>query len=141
MGSDGNTGKIPVASPVHGSPTVNSVSSHTARGKPLPASGKTATSPEVAASAAVVKPAAGGVVVKPAVQNATYPQSLLDQLNKHLNDSGRPIQFRLDPASNGKMIQQINPATGAVIGEFSVAEFPALARSVGAAGALIDSLA
>jgi hypothetical protein len=39
------------------------------------------------------------------------------------------------------MIQQINPATGAVVGEFSATEFPALARSVGVAGLLIDSRA
>jgi hypothetical protein len=62
------------------------------------------------------------------------------QLNKYLNDSGRPDQFRLDP-SNGNMIQQLNPASGAVIGEFSATEFPALARSVGVSGLLIDSLA
>lgn len=57
----------------------------------------------------------------------------------HLNDSGRPDQFRLD--SSGTLIQQVNPATGAVIGEFAVSEFPALARSVGAAGLLVDDLA
>ncbi len=62
------------------------------------------------------------------------------QLNKYLNDSGRPDEFRVDPAS-GKLIQQVNPANGAVLGEFSVEEFPALARSVGASGLLIDSLA
>ena len=62
------------------------------------------------------------------------------QLNKYLNDSGRPDEFRVDPAS-GKLIQQVNPANGAVLGEFSVDEFPALARSVGASGLLIDSLA
>jgi hypothetical protein len=39
------------------------------------------------------------------------------------------------------MIQQLNPASGAVIGEFSATEFPALARSVGVSGLLIDSLA
>jgi hypothetical protein len=74
------------------------------------------------------------------VQNTQDPQSLVQQLNKYLNDSGRPDQFRLDP-SNGKLIQQVNPSSGAVVGEFSAAEFPALARSVGGAGLLIDSLA
>ncbi len=39
------------------------------------------------------------------------------------------------------MIQQVNPANGAVIGEFSVIEFPALARGVGATGLLLNSLA
>jgi hypothetical protein len=36
------------------------------------------------------------------------------------------------------LIQQINPANGAVLGEFSASEFPALARAVGAPGLLID---
>jgi len=66
---------------------------------------------------------------------------LVEQLNKFLNDSGRPDQFRLDPASGGKLIQQINPATGAVVGEFSATEFPALARGVGVSGLLVDRLA
>jgi hypothetical protein len=35
-----------------------------------------------------------------------------------------PINFGSIP-SNGKMIQQLNPASGAVIGEFSATEFPA----------------
>jgi hypothetical protein len=67
-------------------------------------------------------------------------QTLVTQLNKHLNDSGQPDQFRVDPHSN-TMIQQVNPATGAVIGEFAASEFPALARSAGASGLLVDSLA
>jgi hypothetical protein len=69
------------------------------------------------------------------------PQSLVNLLNKHLNDSGRPDQFRVDPASPDKLIQQINPANGDVVGEFSVNEFPALARSIGASGLIVDSLA
>jgi hypothetical protein len=67
-------------------------------------------------------------------------QALTAQLNKHLNDSGRPDQYRVDPQL-ATMIQEVNPATGAVIGEFSASEFPALARSVGASGLLVDSLA
>jgi len=64
------------------------------------------------------------------------------QLNKHLNDSGRPDQFRVDPSSGNKVIQQINPANGEVVGEFLISEFPALARSVGVTGgALVDSRA
>ncbi len=66
--------------------------------------------------------------------------ALTAQLNKHLNDSGRPDQYRVDPQS-GAMIQEINPSTGAVIGQFAASEFPALARSVGASGLLIDNLA
>jgi hypothetical protein len=103
-------------------------------GKPLPPSGKTVAVAEPAAATAVpgVKPA-------PAVQRSADPQTLVNQLNSHLNDSGFPDQFRLDPT--GKQIQQVNPATGKVVGEFSVSEFPALARSVGASGLLLDSLA
>jgi hypothetical protein len=47
----------------------------------------------------------------------------------------------VDPSSDGKLIQQINPASGAVIGEFSADEFPALARSVGVSGAIVDNRA
>jgi len=66
---------------------------------------------------------------------------LVAQLNKYLNDSGRPNQFRVDPASSGKTIQEINPASGEVIGEYSVAQFPELARSLGVSGVLVDSRA
>jgi hypothetical protein len=46
----------------------------------------------------------------------------------------------VDPSSGNKVIQQINPATGDVIGQFLISEFPALARSVGVSGGvLIDS--
>jgi len=68
--------------------------------------------------------------------------TFVTQLNKHLNDSGRPDQYRVDPQS-GTTIQEINPANGEVIGEISASEFPALARSAGASatGLLVDSLA
>jgi hypothetical protein len=69
----------------------------------------------------------------------TDAQSVVDLLNKHLNDSGRPDQFRVAPLSGGKLIQQVNPANGDVVGEFAADEFPALARSLGAAGSLVDS--
>jgi hypothetical protein len=71
---------------------------------------------------------------------ANLPQ-LVAQLNKYLNDSGRPNQFRVDPTSSGKTIQEINPASGEVIGEYSVAQFPELARSLGVSGVLVDSRA
>jgi hypothetical protein len=74
-------------------------------------------------------------------QVGTQPQTLVNLLNKQLNDSGRPDQFRIAPNSGAALIQQINPATGAVVGEFAASEFPALARSVGVAGALIDGFA
>jgi hypothetical protein len=83
---------------------------------------------------------------KPPVRPATTTSqaelpALVAQLNKYLNDSGRPDQFRVDPASSGKTIQEINPATGEVIGEFSAIEFPELAKSLGVSGVLVDSLA
>jgi len=71
---------------------------------------------------------------------ANLPQ-LVTQLNKYLNDSGRPNQFRVDPTSSGKTIQEINPASGEVIGEYSAAQFPELARSLGVSGMLVDSRA
>ena len=150
MASDGTTGQIPVASPVQGSQATSS-SIKSGSGKILPQTGNIATAEaaarpsdtaQAAASAQATASAQAAVsnVNKAPVQNTTDPRSLVTQLNKYLNDSGRPDQFRLDP-SNGKMIQQLNPASGAVIGEFSAKEFPALARSVGVSGLLIDSLA
>jgi hypothetical protein len=124
MASDGNPVKIPVASLVHGSQAHISVSIQERSGKSLPPSGKTA-----AAHAA------------PAASSAPSVEALVAQLNKHLNDSGYPNQYRVDPNSSGKRIQQINPASGEVVGEFEISEFPALARSVGVSGALVDSRA
>ena len=63
----------------------------------------------------------------------------LQQLNKYLNDSGRANTFRVDPASRNQTIQEINTATGEVIGEFAVQQFPALVRSLGISGVLVDS--
>jgi hypothetical protein len=123
MASDGNPVKIPAASLVHGSQANIPVSIHERSGKILPQGGKN----EVAPAARTRAPEAA--------------QALVAQLNKHLNDSGRPDQFRVDPSSD-KVIQQINPANGEVVGEFLISEFPALARSVGVTGgALVDSRA
>jgi hypothetical protein len=46
----------------------------------------------------------------------------------------------VDPDSD-KYIQQVNPATGVVVAEYLASEFPALARSVGASGLLVDETA
>jgi hypothetical protein len=73
--------------------------------------------------------------------DASDPQSIVTFLNKYLNDSGLPDQFRIDPSSSGKFIQEINPASGEVVAEYAIAEFPALARGIGASGLLIDGLA
>jgi len=75
------------------------------------------------------------------VTNANEPNALVAFLNKFLNDSGLPDQFRVDPASGGKFIQEINPASGAVVAEYAISEFPALARGIGASGPLIDGVA
>ncbi len=138
MASDVSPGTIPVASVVQGSQTASV--SLSKRGTGLPASGNSepAAALPVKASEASFKPVS---VAKVPVQPTSDPAELVRNLNKYLNDSGLPDQFRLDPGSNGKLIQQINPASGAVIGEFSATEFPALARSVGVAGLLVDSLA
>ena len=71
--------------------------------------------------------------------NKTTLQSLVVQLNKYLNDSGRPSQYRVEPGSGDSVIQEVNPANGAVIGEYSVSEFPALARGLGISGVLVNS--
>jgi hypothetical protein len=126
MVSNGNPGQIPATSAVQGSHATITVSSPSASGKSLPPGGK------IAAQAAAAEP-------EPA--RSADPQSLVALLNKYLNDSGRPDQFRVAPASEDQLIQQINPANGEVIGEFSVSEFPALARSVGASGLMVDSRA
>lgn len=140
MASDGNSGKIPNASLAHGSQATHSIVLQTASGKSLPPAGKTAASAGGSASSTPREVAAPVPAIQPAAPPPPVePQALVDQLNKHLNDSGRPDQYRLDPS--GKLIQQVNPANGAVIGEFSVIEFPALARGVGATGLLLNSLA
>jgi hypothetical protein len=96
----------------------------TSGGNSLPAGGK---APSIAARPATT------------TNQAALP-ALVAQLNKYLNDSGRPNQFRIDPGSSGKTIQELNPATGEVIGEFPATEFPELARSLGVSGVLVDSL-
>jgi hypothetical protein len=143
MASDGSPGKIPVANFVQGSQAARPISLLSAGGKSLPPDGKAAASqgPLSPAPAASSVAAAASTGSKPVVQPTADPPVLVEQLNKFLNDSGRPDQFRLDPASGGKLIQQINPSTGAVVGEFSATEFPALARGLGVSGLLVDRLA
>jgi hypothetical protein len=121
MASDGQPVKIPAVSLVHGSqaPTTIKVPQS---GNPLPPSGNAAT-----AAAAAAK----------AVRRADA-QAQVTILNKYLNDSGKPAQFRVDPTSGNKLIQEVNPANGEVIAEYSATEFAALARSVGISGAIVD---
>jgi hypothetical protein len=112
MASDGQMVKLPAIGPVQSQPPAAAVQ-HS--GKVLPQSGKPA-------------PAAP----------ATNVQAQVTLLNKYLNDSGKPDQFRVAPGSDDKLIQQINPANGDVIGEFPASEFAALARSVGISGVALD---
>jgi len=132
MASDGQPVKIPATSLVHGSQAPTRVVVQNS-GKALPQSGSAAPLPAAVRAGVPAKsdPAAG----------STDLRSQVGLLNKFLNDSGRPTQFRVDPASDGKLIQEINPATGEVIGEFSATEFVALARSVGISGVLVNRLA
>jgi hypothetical protein len=125
MASDGNPVVIPATSLVHGSQAPTTVIVKQPGGNSLPPSGKAAAVPAADRAAAATADI----------------QTQVNLLNKYLNDSGRPDQFRVDPSSDGKLIQQINPASGAVIGEFSADEFPALARSVGVSGAIVDNRA
>jgi len=139
MASDGNPVKIPAASLVHGSQAQIPVSIKEQSGKSLPPGGKGATPAAGKAADKAAAHAATAQATAAKVNNAASLEALIAQLNKHLNDSGRPDQYRVDPSSGNKVIQQLNPATGDVIGEFLISEFPALARSVGVTGGLIDS--
>ena len=130
MASDGVVANIPVTSLVQGSQAPTAARVQEVSGNVLPPSGNAAPS-NAAPSNAVSSntPSAG----------TADAQTLVTQLNKALNESGRPDQYRVDPSSGDRMIQQINPASGAVVGEFLASEFPALARSVGISGLLFDS--
>jgi hypothetical protein len=122
MASDGQPVKIPVTSLVHGSQAPTTVVVPNG-GKSLPPAGKLAPPPV----AARVIPA------------TTDVHTQVRLLNKYLNDSGKPAQFRVAPDSDDKLIQEVNPANGEVIGEYPAIEFVALAKSVGISGVLIDS--
>ena len=130
MASDGQPVKISAVSLVHGSqaPTVK-VSS----GKIVPQGGNAVSAAALRQSAAAAAQSKSAVPVRSsgADEQAAF-------LNKFLNDSGRPAQFRADPNSGNKVIQEINPANGEVIAEYSATEFAALARSVGISGAIVD---
>jgi hypothetical protein len=113
MASDGQPVKIPAASLVHGSQAPIKAVQHS--GNVLPPSGRPAAPPA-----------------------APDLRAQVQLLNKYLNDSGKPYQFRVAPDSDDKTIQQINPANGEVVGEFPAIEFAALARSVGISGIIVN---
>jgi hypothetical protein len=124
MASDGDPVKIPATSLVHGSQAIPTVRVQQLSGKLLPQSGNGAASAPAHRTPAAAKPDL---------------QAQVALLNKYLNESGRPDQFRVAAQAGASMIQEINPATGEVIAEYSAAEFPALARGLGVSGGLIDS--
>ncbi|MEA3106614.1 MAG: FlaG protein [Gammaproteobacteria bacterium] len=138
MGSDGVPVNPPVTRLVQGSQASIPVTNSRASGKSLPANGQV-----LPAKAAAPAAAAAAKAADPAVPDTSAAdlQALLARLNKHFNDSGRPIQFRVDSTSGSRVIQEINPATGKVVGEYSAAEFPALARGLGVSGLVVDSRA
>jgi len=149
MTSDGNQVKIEATGVLLVVPAAKAVpipanTGQTSSGRSWPPTGNavnaavTAPSATAASDSAAFKPPAATKAPAPRTNDA---RTLVDQLNKYLNDSGRSDEYRVDPNSGGKLIQQINPANGVVLGEFSIDEFPALARSVGASGLLVDSLA
>jgi hypothetical protein len=114
MASDGQPGKIPAVSLVHGSQAPTTV---------------------VVQRSGNVLPRSGRPAAPPAAPNL---QAQVQLLNKYLNDSGKPDQFRVAPDSDDKLIQEINPANGEVLAEFPASEFAALARSVGISGVIVD---
>ena len=117
MASDGQPVKIPAVSLVQGSQAPTTVVTQRG-GNVLPPGGRPAAPPA-----------------------APSLQAQVQLLNKYLNDSGKPDQFRVDPDSDDKLIQQVNPANGEVLGEFPASEFAALARSVGISGVVVDKRA
>jgi hypothetical protein len=99
----------------------------------LPDSAKANVKPPVTAAAITPRPATS------AASNRALHQVAL--LNKYLSDSGEPDRYRVAPNSNEQLIQEINPATGEVIGVYSVSTFPTLAKSLGLVGSLINGRA
>jgi hypothetical protein len=134
------------ANSVQGSPAPQPTAIQTVGGNILPQSGKIDPSsagltPSTSTPVDSKKKNTDSVTSKPAVFDTASLQASVQYLNKSLNDSGRPNQFRIAPQSRGQTIQEINPVSGEVVGEFAAAEFPALARSLGVSGALVDSQA
>jgi hypothetical protein len=132
MTSDAPSVQISTTSLVQGSHAPTAVLVHKS-GNTLPQNGKVTATPPA------VQPR-----VTPDQQRAPHaqqpvkpePAAQVAVLNKFLNDSGKPAQFRA--SANNKLIEEINPANGQVVAQYPVEEFAELARSVGISGALID---
>src|SRR6202046_2785006 len=117
MASDGQPVKIPAVNLVQGSQAPTTVV--------VPKSGN------------ILPPS--GTPAAPAAPPSLEAQVQL--LNKYLNNSGKPDQFRVAPDSDDKLIQQVNPANGEVVAEFPASEFAGLARRVGISGVTVNKRA
>jgi hypothetical protein len=124
MASDGSPVLIPAIS-LHGSQAPTTVNTPRPSGKPLPPAGN-----QAAATASSAK--------ANATNRTSDLQAQVAFLNKYLNDSGRPDQYRVAPDSDSTLIQEVNPASGVVVAEYPAITFPALAKSLGISNALID---
>jgi hypothetical protein len=138
MASDAVSVTNPTTSLVHGSQAPKIELLH-AGGNTLPQNGRVTAVPAAAPQpAAVQKPVpASTAAEQQAAQQKSDLASQVGLLNKYLNDSGRPAQFRA--SSNNKQIEEVNPATGEVIAVYSATIFAELARSVGISGVLVNS--
>jgi hypothetical protein len=126
MASDANPVLIPAISLVHGRQAPTKVASSQSGGNILPPAGNAGAQ------------AANAGAKSAAASRTADVQAQVAFLNKSLNDSGKPDQFRVAPNSDSMLIQEVNPATGQVIGEYPAIAFPALAKSLGISSALID---
>jgi len=117
MASDSVPVQAPVTRPVHGSQVWKIAGSQLAGDQHPPATARAA-------------PPAPPEKVKPDLQ------ALAAFLNNFARESGRANVFKLNASSGRDLIQEINPETGEVIGEYAAAEFPALLRGLGFSGPL-----
>jgi uncharacterized FlaG/YvyC family protein len=133
---------VPVTVPVsfvQGSQTPIPTPVNATSGNALPPGGKSANKLASTDVLSVQRANAQSTVKKTTAKKEPTVDQAVQQLNKFLNDSGRANTFRVDPGSRNQTIQEINPSTGEVIGEFAVTQFPALVRSLGISGVLVDS--
>ena len=150
MTSDGIPDNIPVTRLVQGSRARTSDPVFIGSGKTVLPSGEDApavatppavpahVAPQPARVAAQLAPASIPSVHAPEKPDAA---ALVIQLNKHVSNSGRPDQFRLDAAAGRIVIQQVKPDSGEVIAEYPEAEFPTLAQGLSGVGLLINTRA
>ncbi len=139
---------LPQSGTISPVPTVTAVAAYaatTATSTPAPAAQAASTVPKVTppSSSGPVIAAAAASAQSSASNSSAAPDSktVVAALNKFLNDTGRPDQFRLATSSGVQVIQEVNPANGEVIGEFSAAEFPALAQAVASGTGEVNSRA